>query len=182
MKEGKVLPGNIVKVDSFLNHQLDPRVIREIGREFSYRFKDRGVTKVVTIESSGIAVAIMTGLELNVPVVFAKKQKTSNIGADAYHSTVKSYTRGTTSSIMVSKEYITNRDRILIVDDFLAMGQAVQGLADIIKQGGASLVGAGIVIEKGFQDGGKILRSQGIHIESLAVIKSIEEGKIIFDI
>lgn len=182
LKEGRVLPGNIIKVDSFLNHQIDPLLIKEIGKEFCRRFGDRGVSKVLTIEASGIPVAVMTGLELNVPVVFAKKQKVANISENVFSSTIKSYTKGTDSTVIVSKDYLNDMDRVLIVDDFLAEGQAVLGLSEIIKQSGASLVGAGIVIEKGFQNGYKRLRSLGIHVESLAVIKSIEQGKIVFDI
>lgn len=182
LKEGKVFHGNVIKVDSFLNHQIDPVLIKEIGKEFCRRFGDRGVSKVLTIEASGIPVAVMTGLELNVPVVFAKKQKSANICENVFSSTIKSFTKGTASTVIVSKEYLSNKDRVLIVDDFLAEGQAVLGLADIIKQSGASLVGAGIVIEKGFQEGCKRLTSMGIHVESLAVIKSIDEGKISFDI
>lgn len=181
-KEGRVLSGNIIKVDSFLNHQIDPTLIREIGKEFGRRFGDRGVSKVLTVEASGIPAAVMTGLELNVPVVFAKKQKAGNIGQNVFSSIVKSFTKGTSSTVFVSRDYLSSEDRVLIIDDFLAEGQAVIGLSDIIRQSGASLVGAGIVIEKGFQNGAKRLGSLGIHVESLAVIKSIDEGKILFDI
>ncbi|MGE5474283.1 MAG: xanthine phosphoribosyltransferase [Ignavibacteriales bacterium] len=181
LKGGKVLPGNIIKVDSFLNHQIDPALLKEIGKEFCRRFEDRGVSKVLTVEASGIPAAVMTGLELNVPVIFAKKTKSANISDNVFSSVIKSYTKGNDSTVIVSKEYLTSKDRVLIIDDFLAEGQAVLGLADIIRQSGASLVGAGIVIEKGFQHGGKKLRSHGIHVESLAIINSIEDGKIIFD-
>lgn len=182
LREGRVLSGNIIKVDSFLNHQIDPVLVREIGKEFCRRFGDRGVSKVLTVESSGIPVALMTGLEMSVPVVFAKKQKSANISETVYASTIESYTKATTSTVIVSKDYLSSKDRVLIVDDFLAEGQAVIGLSEIIRQSGASLVGAGIVIEKGFQNGCKRLRSLGIHVESLAIIKSIDDGKILFDI
>ncbi|HBY20376.1 MAG TPA: xanthine phosphoribosyltransferase [Clostridiales bacterium] len=178
--EGKVLPGNIVKVDSFLNHQMDPKLLHEIGKEFFQRFNNKGVTKIFTIEASGIAVAIMAGLEMNVPVVFAKKQKSSNIGENMFYSTVKSYTKGLVSNIVVSKDYLNQNDKVVIIDDFLALGQAALGLIDIIHQCGAALVGVGIVIEKGFQDGGKLLREKGIKVESLAIIQSLDNGKIVF--
>lgn len=181
IKEGRILPGNIIKVDSFLNHQMDPRFIREIGKEFSNRFKDKNITKVITIEASGIAVAIMVGLELGVPVVFAKKQKAGNMGDSIYYSTVKSYTKGTEWNIAVSKDYLNENDRVVIIDDFLAMGQAALGLVDIIEQSGAALIAVGIVIEKGFQEGGKLLREKGIPVESLAIIKTIHDGEIIFE-
>ncbi|MGE5329631.1 MAG: xanthine phosphoribosyltransferase [Deltaproteobacteria bacterium] len=181
LKEGRILSGNIIKVDSFLNHQIDPKLAREIGKEFRRRFEDRGVSKILTIEASGIAAAVMTGLELDVPVVFAKKQKSANISETVFATMVESFTKGTKSTVIVSKDYLNSKDRVLIIDDFLAEGQAVMGLADIVRQSGASLVGAGIVIEKGFQQGSKRLAGMGIHVESLAVIKSIEQGKIIFD-
>lgn len=181
LKDGKIFPGSIVKVDSFLNHQMDPVFMHELGKEFKRRFADIKPTKIITVEASGIGVALMVGLEFEIPVIFAKKQKTANMSTDAYLSNVKSYTRGTESVIAVSKEYLNSEDRAIIIDDFLAMGQAVLGLIDIVKQSGAYLGGVGIVIEKGFQDGGKQLRQQGIRLESLAIIKSIQDGKIVFD-
>jgi len=160
---------------------MDPRFIREIGKEFSDRFRDKNITKVITIEASGIAVAIMAGLEMGVPVVFAKKQKAGNMGDSIYYSTVKSYTKGTEWNIAISKDYLNENDRVVIIDDFLAMGQAALGLVDIIKQSGAALIAVGIVIEKGFQEGGKLLREKGIPVESLAIIKTIRDGEIVFE-
>jgi xanthine phosphoribosyltransferase len=181
LKEGKVFPGNILKVDSFLNHQLDPNFIKEIGAELARRFSDQKITKIVTIEASGIAVAIMTGLELNVPVIFAKKHKSANMGSGIFNTTVKSYTRNTEFVVSLSKEYLNADDKVLIIDDFLAVGQAALGLVDIVRQSGASLTGIGIVIEKGFMDGGKLLRQQGIRVESLSVIKSFQDNQVIFE-
>ncbi|WP_188454069.1 xanthine phosphoribosyltransferase [Virgibacillus oceani] len=180
LREGKVLPGNVLKVDSFLNHQIDPELMQCIGEEFAGRFADLGVTKILTLESSGIAPSIMTGLKLGVPVVFSRKRKSLTLIDHLYSAKVYSYTKNETSEISASKDYITRDDVVLIIDDFLANGQAVQGLLNIVEQAGASLAGVGIVIEKGFQDGGRLIRERGIHMESLAAIASLTDGKVTF--
>lgn len=181
LKEGTVIGSEIIKVDCFLNHQIDVRFMNEIGKEFRRIFSDTEVTKILTIEASGIAIASIASQYFNyVPVVFAKKSESRNLDADKYHSEVYSFTKQKSYPIMVSKKYISPDDRILILDDFLANGKAVLGLEDIINQAGATLVGAGIVIEKGFQPGSKLLREHGIRVESLAVIDHVEDGKIFF--
>lgn len=181
-KDGKVFPGNILKVDSFLNHQIDPVLLNEIGKEFHRIFGENGVTKILTIEASGIGIACMTAQFFKVPVLFAKKVKTKNIAASTYTSSVRSFTHGTTYDIIVSKEFLKSDDRVLIIDDFLAKGEALKGLVDIIGQAGATVVGAGIVIEKGFQEGGKLLRESGLRVESLAIVDAMdaETGHIVF--
>ncbi len=181
LKDGKVFPGNVLKVDSFINHQMDIKFICELGKEFFRLFKDSGVTKIITIEASGIGIAAIAAQYFEVPMVFAKKSKTLNISDDFYCSEVESFTHKTTNKVIVSKEYINKNDKVLLIDDFLANGRALLGLADIVNSAGAEVVGAGIVIEKGFQDGGKILREKGIRIESLAIIDSMDEnGNITF--
>lgn len=180
LKHGEVVGGNILKVDSFLNHRMDWEAYNEIAKEFFRLFSDSGVNKLLTIEASGIGIAAVTAQHFKVPAVFAKKAKTSNIGDDLYRARVHSFTHGSTSHIVVSKKYISARDRVLIIDDFLANGQAALGLASIVEQAGAELIGCGIVIEKGFQDGGKRLRDMGIRVESLAIVKSMSEGNIVF--
>ena len=183
LHDGIVKKGNVLKVDSFLNHCIDVKLYEEIGKEFKRLYNDCEVTKILTIEASGIGIACVTAQFFNyAPVVFAKKSKTSNIGDDFYTSEVASFTHGNTNNIIVSKSYINQNDKVLIIDDFLANGAALEGLIDIINQAGATVVGAGIVIEKGFQPGGKLLREKGIRIESLAVIKSMndETGEIVF--
>ena len=183
LSDGIVKKGNVLKVDSFLNHQMDLRLYNEIGKEFYRLFGDCDVTKILTIEASGIGIACVTAQSFNfIPVVFAKKSRTSNISDAVYSSTVESFTHGTVNTILVSKEYIKPEDRILIIDDFLANGAALTGLIDIVRQGGATLVGAGIVIEKGFQDGGRLIREKGVRVESLAIIDSMndETGEIVF--
>ena len=181
-KDGKVKEGNVLKVDSFLNHQMDTELFREIGKEFKRRFAGEEVTKILTIEASGIGIACIAAEEFHVPVVFAKKTKTKNIAGEVYTSRVQSYTHGKIYDIIVSREFIKEGDRVLLIDDFLANGKALEGLIEIVKQSGAKLVGAGIVIEKGFQPGGEILRAQGIHLESLAIIDRMDEktGEITF--
>ncbi len=181
-KDGKVKEGNVLKVDSFLNHQMDTELFREIGKEFKRRFAGEEVTKILTIEASGIGIACIAAEEFHVPVVFAKKTKTKNIAGEVYTSRVQSYTHGRIYDIIVSREFIKEGDRVLLIDDFLANGKALEGLIEIVKQSGAKLVGAGIVIEKGFQPGGEILRAQGIHLESLAIIDRMDEktGEITF--
>ncbi|HYF96002.1 MAG TPA: xanthine phosphoribosyltransferase [Symbiobacteriaceae bacterium] len=179
--DGRVLPGNILKVDSFLNHQLDPLIMQAIGREFADHFRDAGVTKILTIEASGIAVALMAALELGgVPVLFAKKTRAKTQHEAVYTAEVTSYTRGETRTISVSARYLSPDDRVLILDDFLAMGEATQGLLTIVRHAGAQLAGVGIVVEKGFQDGGRRLRAQGVPIHSLVVIEELSEAGIRF--
>lgn len=180
-KRGKVLPGNVLKVNSFLNHQLDPYLLNIMAGEWTKLFKNDNITKIVTIEASGMALAILTGLKLNVPVVFAKKSNSKNIG-DVYKSKIHSYTRDQDFDIQIEKQFIYKDDIVLIIDDFLANGSATLGMIDIINQAGAKLAGVGIAIEKGFQNGGEILRDKGVRVESLAIISSMDEktGKIIF--
>ncbi len=180
LEHGEVVGEDILKVDSFLNHRMDWQVYNEIAQEFYRLFSDSGVNMLLTIEASGIGIAAVTAQHFKVPAVFAKKAKTSNIGDDLYRAMVHSFTHGSTSDIVVSKKYISAGDRVLIIDDFLANGQAALGLVSIVEQAGAELVGCGIVIEKGFQEGGKKLRDMGIRVESLAIIKSMSEGKIVF--
>ena len=176
-KDGKVKEGNVLKVDSFLNHQMDIKLFEEIGKEFKRRFAGEEINKILTIEASGIGIACVVAQSFDVPVVFAKKTKTKNIAGDVYTSKVESYTHG-----RVSKEFLGKGDRVLLIDDFLANGKALEGLADLVKMSGAELVGAGVVIEKGFQVGGDVIRSKGIHLESLAIVDSMDEktGTIVF--
>lgn len=178
VREGTVLPGNILKVDNFLNHQLDVAFIMQMGKEIARLYEGCGVDKILTIESSGIAVAAAAANYMNVPVVFAKKNKSSNISDNLYSSLTHSFTHGNDYTAVVSKDFINENNHILIVDDFLALGSAVHSLKNIVMQSGASLVGCAIVIEKGFQGGGDKLRSEGIRVESLAIIDSMEDGTI----
>src|SRR3954463_3323718 len=178
--EGIVLSDTVLKVDSFLNHQIDPQLMLEIGKEFSRLFAEEGITKILTIESSGIAPSVMTGLQLNIPVIFARKRKSMTLINDLLTANVYSFTKNETNEISVSNKYINEDDRILIIDDFLANGQAALGLIDIVNQAKAHIVGIGIVIEKAFQNGGQILRETGYRIESLARISSLAEGKVTF--
>ena len=180
ISEGFVLPGNILKVGSFLNHQIDVDFLMEAGKEFARLYDGCGVNKILTIESSGIAVAVAAGAAMHVPVVFAKKHKTSNVSGGLYSTVVHSYTHNYDYNVVVEQEFLRSGDRVLVVDDFLANGKALLGLADIIKQAGAEMIGAGIAIEKGFQHGGDELRSMGMRIESLAVIESMSENGIVF--
>lgn len=180
LKEGKVYDGGILKVGSFLNQQIDSDFMMEMGAEIARLFENENITKVLTVEASGIAVALAAGANLHVPVVFAKKHNTSNIQSDVYSSVVYSFTHNTEYNIVVSKEYLSSRDRVLIVDDFLARGKALMGLTDIINQAGAELVGCAVAIEKGFQRGGDELRAKGIRVEALALIDSMDENEIVF--
>ena len=173
-KDGKVKDGNVLKVDSFLNHQIDVKLLEEIGKEFKRLFGNEEVTKVLTIEASGIGIAVETARAFGVPVVFAKKSKTKNIAGEVYTSKVMSYTHGREYDIIVSKDFLGPEDRVLIVDDFLANGAALEGLIQLIKDAGATLCGCGIVIEKGFQPGGEELRKRGINIQSLAIVDSMD--------
>lgn len=181
IQEGVIVSEDILKVDSFLNHQIDPVLMKRMGEEFAKRFEDQGINKILTIEASGIAVAIMVGLELSLPVVFAKKTRATTMSNDFYVGKIKSYTRRNEVSIAVSSEYIKKGDRVLIIDDFLATGQATLGLLEIINQAGAILVGIGTAVEKSFQEGGNNLRAQGFWVESLAKISSIKDGRVYFD-
>lgn len=179
-KEGKVLSDTVLKVDTFLNHQIDPLLMKEIGDELANRYADEIITKVLTIESSGIAPATFLGLTIGAPVVFARKRKSLTLTDNLYSSKVHSFTKNETNDISVSKSFLSADDNVVIIDDFLANGEAVKGLLDIAEQAGAHVVGVGIVIEKGFQDGGRLLREQGIRVESLARIKSLENGRVEF--
>ena len=179
-KEGKVLSDTVLKVDSFLNHQIDPLLMKEIGDEFANRYADEIITKVLTVESSGIAPATFLGLTIGAPIVFARKRKSLTLSDNLFTSEVFSFTKNESNNISVAKDYISADDNVLIIDDFLANGEAVKGLLDIANQAGANIVGVGIVIEKGFQQGGKLLREQGVRIESLARIKSLENGIVEF--
>ncbi|PIE95919.1 xanthine phosphoribosyltransferase [Bacillus fungorum] len=180
LNEGKVLSGDVLKVDSFLNHQIDPVLMQEIGKEFAKRFKEENITKIVTIESSGIAPAVMAALELGVKVIFARKRKSLTLQDNMYVASVYSFTKQETNEISLSRNHIDENDRVLIIDDFLANGQAALGLMSLVEQAGASIAGIGIVIEKAFQDGGKKLREQGIRVESLAEIASLDNGTVTF--
>ena len=182
VKEGQVYPGNILKVDCFLNHQIDCTFLREVGKEFHRLFKDEGVNKILTIEASGIAIGTVVAQEFKCPLVFAKKNKTKNIAGNVYSSSVESFTHSTTYNIIVSEKFLNPGDKVLIVDDFLAIGNALKGLIDLVEQSGAELAGCGTVIEKGYQHGGDALREAGIRVESLAIIDSMndETGEIVF--
>ena len=180
LAEGKVLPGGILKVGSFLNQQIDVPFLGMMAREFARLYEGCEINKVLTIESSGIAIATAVALELNVPMVFAKKHKSSNVDGKVYTSVVHSYTHGTDYNIVVSSEYLTKDDKVLLVDDFLANGKALIGLTDLIKQAGATTVGAAIAIEKGFQGGGDALRAQGVRVESLAIVETMTDDSITF--
>ena len=181
-KDGKIMAGNVLKVDSFLNHQMDTDLLQEIGKEFKRRFSDVEVNKILTIEASGIGIACVVAQSFHVPVVFAKKTKTKNIAGDVYTSKVESYTHGRVYDIIVSKEFLGKGDKVLLIDDFLANGKALEGLAALVEASGAELSGAGVVIEKGFQIGGNLIRSRGIRLESRAIVESMDEnnGTIVF--
>lgn len=182
LKDGKVFAGNVLKVDSFLNHQLDVELLDRMGLEMKKLFKDSDVTKVLTIEASGIGVGCMVAKHFNCPLLFAKKSKTLNIKGDVYTSKVESFTHQCTYDIIVSKDFLNENDTVLIVDDFLAKGNALIGLIDIVNQSGARLAGCGIAIEKGYQGGGDKLRAQGIRVESMAIVEEMNDvtGEIIF--
>lgn len=182
LKDGKVFKGNVLKVDSFLNHQLDVGLLSDIGKELKRLYNDCDITKVLTIEASGIGVGCMVAQFFDCPLLFAKKTKTINIKGDVYKSQVESFTHQCVYDIIVSKDFITSDDTVLIVDDFLAKGNALNGLIDIVNQAGAKLAGCGIAIEKGFQGGGDKLREQGIRVESMAIIDKMDDitGEIVF--
>ena len=174
-KDGKVKDGNVLKVDSFLNHQMDIKFFNEIGKEFKRRFEGEEITKILTIESSGIGIACIVAQYFDVPVVFAKKTQTSNIAGEVYTHKVQSFTHNRLFDIIVAKDFLKPEDKILVIDDFLAKGSALQGLIGLIQDAGATLVGAGIVIEKGFQGGGQLIRDMGVRVESLAIIDGMNE-------
>lgn len=176
-RDGKIKGGEVLKVDSFLNHQMDVSLFAEIGKEFARLYGDCGVTKILTIEASGIGIACVTAQFFGVPVIFAKKNKTRNIAGDVYTSQVESFTHGKAYDIIVAREFLQPQDKVLLIDDFLANGSALQGLVKLVRDAGATLVGAGIVIEKAFQPGGALIRGQGIRVESLARIKGMSEER-----
>jgi xanthine phosphoribosyltransferase len=180
IEEGIVLSNQVLKVDSFLNHQIDPVLMREIGKEFARRFRDCGVSKIVTIESSGIAPAVFTALELGVSVIFARKRKSLTLQDDLYTEKVFSFTKKEESEVSISRKLLSPSDRVLLIDDFLAHGEAALAMARIVEQAGAAVVGIGIVIEKEFQNGGGKLREQGYEVESLARVASLQNGSVMF--
>ncbi len=176
LADGRVLPGEILKVDNFLNHQVDMELMDWIGGEFRRRFGDCGITKVLTLEASGIAPAVLNAYKYNVTLVFAKKAKSGNLGTqDLYRALVKSYTYGNSFTVTVAKRYLSPEDKVLIIDDFLAKGEASSGMVEICRQAGAEIAGIGICIEKGFQPGGEQLREAGYHLESLAIIDEMDD-------
>lgn len=180
-EDGQVRPGNILKVDSFLNHQLDVALLEQLGKEFYEKFKDKNITRILTIEASGIALACLTAQYFKVPVVFAKKAKSKNLDGELYTSTVHSYTYGKDFTVTLSKKFLSKEDTVLLIDDFLAVGKAMRGLIDICNQAEAEIAGIGIAIEKGFQSGGKELRETGYDVYSLAIVEEMnDEGMIYF--
>jgi xanthine phosphoribosyltransferase len=180
LKDGQVRPGNILKVDSFLNHQMDINFINEIGKEFHRLFGDKPITKILTIEASGIGIACLAAQYFNVPVVFAKKSKSVNIDGEMLSTQIISYTHKKTYDVILSKRFLTADDHVLIIDDFMANGCAALGLIELIQKAGATLEGVGIVIEKGFQDGGKKIRDMGIDLKSLAIVDSMTDDSLTF--
>ena len=181
-KDGSVKDGDVLKVDSFINHQMDVALFREMGKEFKRLFADRPINKILTIEASGIGIAAVVAEEFDVPVVFAKKAKSINLDGESYTTKIQSFTHQRIYDVIVSKKFLSSDDHILIVDDFMANGCAVNGLIDLIQSAGATVEGVGIAIEKGFQAGGKLIRDKGIRVESLAIIESMdaETGEIVF--
>ena len=181
LKDGLVKPGNVLKVDSFLNHQMDIDLINEIGKEFRRRFPSDKITKILTIEASGIGIACIAAQYFNVPVVFAKKSQSINLDGDIYSTKVESFTHKKVYDVILSKKFLDSNDHVLVIDDFLANGCALMGLIDLIHNAGATIEGAGIVIEQGFQQGGAMIREKGIHLESLAIIKSKTDTSLEFE-
>lgn len=180
-RDGKVKGTDVLKVDSFLNHQMDIKLFAEIGREFKRRFADCQINKILTIEASGIGIACITAQYFDCPVIFAKKSQTKNIAGEVYTAKVESFTHGRVYDIIVAKEFLLPTDRVLLIDDFLANGSALQGLINLVRDAGAELVGAGICVEKAFQPGGNLIRSMGVRVESLAKVKSMgDDGSIEF--
>ncbi|QUO32496.1 xanthine phosphoribosyltransferase [Faecalicatena sp. Marseille-Q4148] len=180
LKDGVIKPGNVLKVDSFLNHQMDIDLINEIGKEFRRRFPSDKITKILTIEASGIGIACIAAQYFHVPVIFAKKTQSINIDGEVYHSKVESFTHKRVYDVILSKKFLNEDDHVLIIDDFLANGCALLGLIELVKEAGASIEGAGIVIEKGFQKGGDKVREQGVRVESLAIVDSMTDDSLIF--
>ena len=179
LKDGKIKPGNVLKVDGFINHQIDVPFVSELGREFYRRFKDDNVTKILTIEASGIALSFAAAVYMGVPIVFAKKSESANVSGRVLTAPIHSYTHGNDYTAVLPADYLSANDRILLVDDFLATGEALNGLFALAEAAGAEVVGCAIAIEKGFQNGGKKLREAGIHLKSLAIVDRIEDGKLI---
>ena len=179
-KDGIVKPGNVLKVDNFLNHQMDIALFNEMGKEFKRLFADCKVNKILTIEASGIGIACIVAQYFDVPVVFAKKAQSINIDGDVYSTKIQSFTHQRVYAVIVSKKYLNPEDHILIIDDFLANGCALEGLIDLVQSAGATVEGIGIAIEKGFQQGGKLIRDRGIRLESLAIVDSMEGGELVF--
>ena len=182
LKDGKVKEENVLKVDSFLNHQMDIALFDEMGAEFKKRFADANINKIVTIEASGIGIACIVARHFNVPVVFAKKSKSINIDGDVYKAEVESFTHKCKNNVIVSRKFLGPDDHVLIIDDFLANGCALQGLISIVNEAGGTVEGIGIAVEKGFQNGGRIIRNLGFHLESLAIVESMDatSGEIVF--
>lgn len=179
-KDGRVLNDNVLKVDSFLNHQIEPSLMFEIGKEFAQRFAGEGITKIVTIESSGIAPAVMAGLHMTVPVIFARKRKSVTLTDDLLTASVHSFTKNETNELAIARKYLNENDKVLIIDDFLANGQAAIALVEMVNQANAEVAGIGIVIEKSFQPGAQKLKEQGLRVESLARIASLSNGEVSF--
>ena len=181
-KDGIVKPGNVLKVDSFINHQMDTELISELGKEWKKLFADKNINKILTIEASGIGIACITAMHFNVPVVFAKKAKSINLEGEMYTAEVESFTHKRTNQVIVSKKFLNEDDHVLIIDDFLANGCALQGLIQIVQAAGATVEGIGIAVEKGFQPGGRMIRNLGYHLESFAIVESMdaETGEIVF--
>lgn len=181
-EDGVVKPGQVLKVDSFINHQMDIDLFNEMGREFKRLFADKKVNKILTIEASGIGIACIVAQHFNVPVVFAKKAKSINLDGEMYTTKIESYTHKKIYDVIVAKKFLSEKDHVLIIDDFLANGCAVSGLVDLVRSAGATVEGVGIAVEKGFQQGGKILRDKGLQVESLAIVESMDDvtGEIVF--
>ncbi|MDE5618349.1 MAG: xanthine phosphoribosyltransferase, partial [Clostridia bacterium] len=180
IKDGKVYPGGILKVDCFLNHLIDVPFVDKLCEEIFQEYKEEKITKILTIEASGIGIACIAAMKFQVPVLFAKKSKTKNLSDDLYRTNVASFTHGNTNEVIISKDYLTGSDTVLIIDDFLANGAALAGLTDLVAQSGAKLAGAAVMIEKGFQGGGDRLRAKGIKVLSLAIIDAFDGDKIVF--
>ena len=180
LQDGQILPGGVLKVGSFLNQQIDTGLLRAMGQEVLRLYAGCGINKILTVEASGIAIAAAVALEMGVPMVFAKKHKTSNVDGQVYSTPVHSFTHGNDYNMVVSRDYLTADDRVLLVDDFLANGAALRGLVELVEQAGATLCGAAIAIEKRFQGGGDDLRARGVRVESLAMIERFEEDRIVF--
>ena len=180
LKDGIIKDGDVLKVDSFLNHQMDVELFREMGKEWARLFEGEEINKILTIEASGIGIACVAAMEFHVPVVFAKKNQTKNIAGDVHTAKVESFTHGRVYDVMVAKKFLSPGDRVLLIDDFLANGAALMGLIQLVESAGATVVGAGIAVEKAFQPGGDLIRGMGIRVESLARIKAMKDGQLEF--